>query len=72
MTEVEKTYPSGVLKVDETPAQRIADYRDKVHEYRHMLDKTDAAFNSDVVGPERLAAKAEAAGDAQFAHGRPG
>ena len=61
MTEVEKTYPSGVLKVDETPAQRIADFRDKVHEYRHMLDKTNAAFNSDVVGPDRLAAQREAA-----------
>ena len=27
-----------------------------------MLDKTDAAFNSDVVGTARLAAKNEAAG----------
>ncbi|HBI45469.1 MAG TPA: hypothetical protein DDY78_21835 [Planctomycetales bacterium] len=61
MTEVEKTYPSGVLKVQETPAQRIAEYRDKVQEYRNMLDKTDAAFNSDVVGLKRLATKGEAA-----------
>ena len=62
MTEVEKTYPSGVLKVEETPAQRIAEYRDKVQEYRNMLDKTDAAFNNDVVGHNRLAVKNEAAG----------
>jgi uncharacterized membrane protein YphA (DoxX/SURF4 family) len=62
MTEVEKTYPSGVLKIEQTPAQRIADYRDKVQEYRNMLDKTDVAFNSDVVGLSRLAAKNEAAG----------
>jgi uncharacterized membrane protein YphA (DoxX/SURF4 family) len=61
MTEVEKTYPSGVLKVEETPGQRIAEYRDKVQEYRNMLDKTDAAFNSDVVGLKRLATKNEAA-----------
>ncbi len=61
MTEVEKTYPSGVLKVEETPAQRVADFRDKVQEYRNMLDKTDAAFNNDVVGVSRLAAKGEAA-----------
>jgi uncharacterized membrane protein YphA (DoxX/SURF4 family) len=62
MSEVEKNYPSGVLKVEETPAQRIAEYRAKVQEYRNMLDKTDAAFNSDVVGMSRLAAKNEAAG----------
>ena len=62
MTEVDKTYPSSVLSVNETPAQRIADYRNKVHEYRNMLDKTNAAFNSDVVGMARLAAKNEAAG----------
>jgi uncharacterized membrane protein YphA (DoxX/SURF4 family) len=61
MTEVEKNYPSGVLKVEETPAQRVADYRNKVQEYRNMLDKTDAAFNSDVVGLNRLAVKGEAA-----------
>jgi uncharacterized membrane protein YphA (DoxX/SURF4 family) len=61
MTEVEKTYPSGVLKVEETPAQRVADYRNKVQEYRNMLDKTDAVFNSDVVGQNRLAVKGEAA-----------
>jgi uncharacterized membrane protein YphA (DoxX/SURF4 family) len=62
MTEVEKTYPSGVLEVQETPAQRVAEYRDKVQGYRNMLDKTDAAFNSDVVGLNRLAVKNEAAG----------
>ena len=62
MTEVEKTYPSGVLKVQETPAQRVAEYRDKVQEYRNMLDQTDAAFNSDVAGLSRLAVKNEAAG----------
>ncbi len=61
MTEVEKTYPSGVLKVEETPAQRVADFRNKVQEYRNMLDKTDAAFNKDVVGMNRLATKGEAA-----------
>ena len=61
MTEVEKNYPSGVLTVEETPAQRIAEFRDKVHEYRNMLTKTDAAFNNDVVGTNRLATKAEAA-----------
>ncbi len=61
MTEVDKNYPSGVLTVDETPAQRVADYRAKVQEYRDMLDKTDAAFGKDVVGAKRLAAKAEAA-----------
>jgi len=61
MTEVDKTYPSGVLTVDETPAQRVEDYRAKVQEYRDMLDKTDAAFGKDVVGAKRLAAKAEAA-----------
>ena len=61
MTSVDKTYPSGVLTVDETPAQRVADYRDKVQEYRDMLDKTDAAFGKDVVGAKRLAAKSEAA-----------
>ena len=47
--------------MDETPAQRVADYRAKVQEYRDMLDKTDAAFGKDVVGAKRLAAKAEAA-----------
>ncbi len=61
MTEVDKNYPSGVLTVDETPAQRVADYRAKVQEYRDMLDKTDSAFGKDVVGAKRLAAKAEAA-----------
>ena len=61
MTTVDKTYPSGVLSVDETPAQRVAEYRAKVQEYRDMLDKTDAAFGKDVVGAKRLAAKAEAA-----------
>jgi uncharacterized membrane protein YphA (DoxX/SURF4 family) len=62
MAEVEKTYPSGVLKVEETPAQRIAEYRDKVQEYLNMVDKTDAVFNDDVVGRDRLAIKNEAAG----------
>ena len=58
---MDKTYPSGVLTVDETPAQRVEEYRSKVQEYRDMLDKTDAAFGKDVVGAKRLAAKAEAA-----------
>ena len=61
MTSVDKTYPSGVLTVDETPAQRVEDYQAKVQEYRDMLDKTDAALGKDVVGAKRLAAKAEAA-----------
>jgi uncharacterized membrane protein YphA (DoxX/SURF4 family) len=61
MSEVEKTFPPDVLKVEETPAQRVAELRDKVQEYRNMLDKTDAAFNKDVVGVKRIATKNEAA-----------
>ncbi len=61
MTEVDKTYPSGVLTVDETPAQRVEEYQAKVQDYRDMLDKTDAALGTDVVGAKRLAAKVEAA-----------
>ena len=49
----------------ETPAERIDEYRDKVQEYRAMLDKTDAAFDKDVVGAKRLAAKARGGGDAR-------
>ena len=63
LTEVEKPAPSGnaTLKQLLTPAERVQEYRQKVQEYRDMLDKTDAAFGKDVVGSKRLAAKAEAA-----------
>ncbi len=61
---VEKTSPSGgnaTIKVLETPAERIDEYRKKVEEYRAMLDVTDPTFGADVVGTKRLAAKGEAA-----------
>jgi uncharacterized membrane protein YphA (DoxX/SURF4 family) len=63
LKEVEKPSPSGnaTLKVQETPAERVAEYRQKVQEYRDMLYVTDQTFGTDVAGPKRLAAKAEAA-----------
>jgi uncharacterized membrane protein YphA (DoxX/SURF4 family) len=61
---VEKTSPAGgtgTVKILETPAERIDEYRNKVQEYRAMLDQTDATFGADVVGANRLAAKTDAA-----------
>lgn len=63
LKEVEKPSPSGnaTLKVLLTPAERVAAYREKVREYRDMLDVTDKTLGTDVAGSKRLAAKAEAA-----------
>ncbi|HVS39867.1 MAG TPA: DoxX family protein [Gemmataceae bacterium] len=60
---VEKTSPTGTgtITILETPAERIEEYRNKVQQYRAMVDDTDRAFGADVVGPKRLAAKGEAA-----------
>jgi uncharacterized membrane protein YphA (DoxX/SURF4 family) len=60
---VERPAPSGnaTIKVLQTAAERVQEYRNKVQEYRDMLDVTDATLGADVVGAKRLAAKAEAA-----------
>ena len=61
---VDKPSPSGgdsTIKILETPAERIDEYRAKVQEYRAMLDQTDPTFGADVVGAKRLIAKGEAA-----------
>ncbi|HLJ95353.1 MAG TPA: DoxX family protein [Gemmataceae bacterium] len=47
--EVEHTYgPSASVKIKESPAQRLQDYRQKVQELREIMDEKLPAFGRDV------------------------
>ena len=60
---VEKAAPSGTgtIKVLESPAERIDEYKRKVREYQAMLTEVDATLGADVAGQKRLTAKTDAA-----------
>jgi uncharacterized membrane protein YphA (DoxX/SURF4 family) len=60
--EVENNdFPTATYKVKETPAQRIAGYKDKVQEIRRVEDKELPAFLKDVYKQKLRTLKAEAA-----------
>jgi len=57
---ITKTFPTGTVEVEQTTAQRIEDYRNKVQEVRDMQTKLIPDFGKDVLKEKFRAAKTEA------------
>jgi len=56
---VTKTFPTGIVEVDEINAQRIDEYRKKADEVRNMETKLIPEFGKDVLKEKLRSAKAE-------------
>jgi uncharacterized membrane protein YphA (DoxX/SURF4 family) len=54
-------FPGAAYAPRKTPTERIAEYRDKVAEYRQAQDEVNARFNSDVYRAKLRTMKADAA-----------
>jgi uncharacterized membrane protein YphA (DoxX/SURF4 family) len=59
--KVKKSFPSGTVEVEETTAQRIADYRVLLEKLRDMEKKDLPAFGHDVLKDRLRTAKADVA-----------
>jgi len=57
--EIDKTFGTSTVKVKETPATRIENYRTRVQQVRDALDKELPAFNRDVWKQKLRVTKAE-------------
>jgi uncharacterized membrane protein YphA (DoxX/SURF4 family) len=57
--KAQKVFPKGTIEVEETTAQRVQDYRDKLLEVRDMETKVLGAFEKDVLKEKLRLAKAE-------------
>jgi uncharacterized membrane protein YphA (DoxX/SURF4 family) len=59
--KVKKTYPSGIVEVEQTTPQRVAEYREQWDKVRAMQNEKLPAFGQDVLKDQLRSAKAELA-----------